>query len=109
MVKCMDPNIRTRNFEARNERIEAGTQRKTEAKGNPSALTESKESAINGKRKDSAQEETLVVSATVRINVEWRCSHPLLHQNRRRKAMGKIVQKEKLSEATKVRSRKRTR
>ena len=41
-------------------------------------------------RNDSAQEKTLVVSATMRINVEQQCNRPLLLQNRRCKAMGKI-------------------
>ena len=76
---------------------ESRQEHRRKAKGNPSALTGSKESAINGKRKDSAQEETLVVSATMRINVEKQCAHPLLLQNRRLKAMGKILRKEKLS------------
>ena len=40
------------------------------AKGNLSALNGSQESATNGQRKDSAPEETLVVSATMRRNVE---------------------------------------
>ena len=46
------------------------------AKGNQSALMGSKESAINGKQKDSAQEETLVVFATMRTNVENHRAHP---------------------------------
>ena len=66
-------------------------QRKPEAEGNLSALIGSKENGINGKQKDRAQEETLVVFATVRINVEKQRNRPLLHQNRRLKAMGKIL------------------
>ena len=39
----------------------------------------------------SAQEETHVASATMKTNVENRRAHPLLLQNRRRKAMGNIL------------------
>ena len=46
-------------------------------------------------QKESAQKETLAVSATMKTNVENRRAHPLLLQNRRRKAMGKILQKGK--------------
>ena len=56
-----------------------------EEKGNPSRLIGSKESSVNGKRKGNAQEETLVVSATMRSNVEKQSNRPLLLQNRRRK------------------------
>ena len=68
-------------------------QRELEAKGNQSALMGSKENALNGKRKESAQEETLAVSATTRTNVEKQCNRPLLLQNRRLKATGKIFER----------------
>ena len=45
-------------------------QRKLEAKENLSALKGRQENAINGKPKDSAQEETLEISATTRIIVK---------------------------------------
>ena len=64
------------------------------AQGNLSALKESKESSINGKKKDSAQEETPAVSATMRTNVESQRTHPLQPQNRRQKAKGKIFERE---------------
>ena len=57
-------------------------------KANRSALKGSRESAINGMQKDSAQEEIHVVSATMRTNVENQRAHPLLLQNRRRKSEG---------------------
>ena len=53
----------------------------------------SKESAINGKSRDSAQEETIVVSATMEANVAKQHNRPLPHQNRRH------LQKGTLSEA----------
>ena len=58
----------------------------------------SKENAINGKRVDSAQKETLSVSATMKINVEKHCNCPLLVQNRRRTAIGKFSSKVKASQ-----------
>ena len=44
-------------------------QRNTEAKGIPSVCKGSQEHAINGRRKECAQEQTFVVSFTMRINV----------------------------------------
>ena len=49
--------------------------------------------------KDSAHKETHVVSATIRTNVENGSAHPLLPQNRSRKAMGKDHREESLSKA----------
>ena len=46
---------------------------------------EDKENAINGKQKDSAREETSVVSGTMKISVQNRHQeplHPLSHQRR---------------------------
>ena len=54
----------------------------------------SKESAINGKSRDSAQEETIVVSATMETNVAKQHNRPLLHQNRRLRATGNIFERE---------------
>ena len=67
-------------------------------KGNLSAVRGSKESAVNGKQRNSAQEETHVVFTTMRTNVESQRAHHLLLQNRRRKAMGKTFEKDSLSE-----------
>ena len=55
--------ISTRNFQARNERIETGVLVKTQ-KGRTSALKEQQDTAINGKQKDIVQKEMLAVSAT---------------------------------------------
>ena len=78
MKRCLDQKIRARNFEARYERIEKGHGRK--AKGNQPALQGSQESAINGKQKGSAQEETHAVSATTNPSCDsW---HPPVCQNR---------------------------
>ena len=44
-------------------------------------------------KKDSAQKETLVVSATIRTNVENQRAHLLLLQNRERKAMENFFEK----------------
>ena len=44
--------------------------RKSETNGNLSTFTRSKESDIKRERKDNAQVETLVVSATIPVNVE---------------------------------------
>ena len=85
MVKrCLDQRIRARSFEARMKEPRQEHQRNTEAKGNPSVCKESQE---NGRRKVCAQERTLVVSFTMRINVGKRCDRPLLFQNRRRTAI----------------------
>ena len=43
---------------------------KKEVKGNPSASNEIREIAISGKQRENIQEETLVVSATIAVNVE---------------------------------------
>ena len=58
-----------------------------------------KENAFNGKQKDSAQREMFAVSDTTRISVEKQLNRLLLLQNRRLKAMGKILGKGKLSKA----------
>ena len=55
--------IRTRNFQARNERIETGALVKTQ-KRRMSALRGQQDTAINGNQKDSVQREMLAVSAT---------------------------------------------
>ena len=68
-------------------------QRNTEAKGNPLVCKGSQENAINGRRKECAQGQTLVVSFTMRINVGKWCDRPLLFQNRRRTAMGKFFER----------------
>ena len=46
-----------------------------------------------------SQEETLVVSATMRRNVEKQRDRPLVLQNRRRKAMGYFIRRREPSEA----------
>ena len=98
MVKrCLDQEIRARNL--RPEMTESRQEHQRKAKGNLSALKGSKESAINGKHKDSAQKETHVVSATMRTNVENQRAHPLLRQNRRRRTTGKLLRKDVFSEA----------
>ena len=105
--ECVDQRTRARNLRPEMKESRQEHQRKTELKGNPSALIGSKERAINGKRKDSAQEETLVVSATLRINVENRRALLLL-QNRRQKAMSKFLRKKspKCCSASERRSRR---
>ena len=66
----MDQKIRARNFEATDESIETRVPAKARSKGRPVSVDKgSKENAINAKRKDSAPEETLVVSATMRMIV----------------------------------------
>ena len=56
-----------------------------------SALNGNKENAINGKQKDSAQRETLAVSA-MRISVEKQHFQPLsFPKNRRLKTTGKVL------------------
>ena len=64
--------------------------RKTETKRNLSTLKRSQENAINGKRKDSAQEKTHDVSVAMRTNVTNTRDRLLLLQSRRRKAMEKF-------------------
>ena len=58
----IDQMIRTRNYKARNERIETYWSRVT--KGRKSGLRGEWENAISGKQLDSVQGETLAVSAT---------------------------------------------
>ena len=77
---------------------ESKQEHQRKAKGKLSALKGSKESAVNRKQKDSAHEETHVVSPTTRTNVVNQGAHPLLLQNRRLRALGKILRKESLSE-----------
>ena len=88
----MGRKITARNFEARNKKLKQEC--KLEVKGNLSALKESKENAVHGKRKDSAQKETLAVSATMKVNVDKQRNRPLLLQNRRLQATGKIFERE---------------
>ena len=57
----------------------------------------SKEKAINGKRKNWAQEETLVVSATMGTHVEKQPSSPA--PKLQTQSDGKILRKGELSEA----------
>ena len=90
--KCMDQRISARNSEARKPRQD----HQPKAKRNQSAF---QENAVSGKRKDSSQEETLVVSATMRINVEKQRDRPLVLQNRRRKAMVYFIRRREPSEA----------
>ena len=52
-----------------------------------SALKRNQETAIIGKQKDTAQKETLAVSATMKINVEKHRNRFVLHQNRTLKAV----------------------
>ena len=88
----MDRKITARKFEARNKKLKQ--EYKLEVKGNLSVLKESKENAVNGKWKDSAQQETLAVSATMKVNVDKQRNRPLLLQNRRLKATGKIFERQ---------------
>ena len=60
-----DQKLRLRNFDARNERIGTGAV-VTSRRGQKKVLKEDKENAINGKQKDSAREETSVVSGTMK-------------------------------------------
>ena len=87
--RCMDRKITARNFEARKKKLKQ--EYKLEVKGNLSALKESKENVVNGKRKDSAQKETLAVSATMKVNVEKTRNRPLLLQSRCLKATGQVL------------------
>ena len=59
----IDQTIRTRNFKARNERIETGVLVKSQ-KGETSAKREKWENAFKGRPTGSVQKETLVVSTT---------------------------------------------
>ena len=69
MVKRhIDQKIRTRNLQARNERIETGVSFKIQ-KGKMSALQGTQENAISGKQKDSVQREMHAASATVAVIV----------------------------------------
>ena len=56
---------------------ESRQEQQRKAEGNLSELEGSKESAINGKQKDSGQKETPVVSATMGTNAEHRRAHRL--------------------------------
>ena len=70
MVKrTMEQNIKTRNFQARNERngIRAVSKNRREKKA---VAEEVEENAINGKHQDKFQEETAEVSATMKVKVE---------------------------------------
>ena len=87
--------MRARNFDVGIERIDEGARAK--GKGKPVSVNRrqgqcKKMESINA----SAQEETHVASATMKTNVENRRAHPLLLQNRRRKAMGKILRRESI-------------
>ena len=62
-------------------------------------LREDQENAINGKQKDSVRKETIVVSATMGINVESGCRNPLLLQSRKQKKLVKHLREERVSEA----------
>ena len=65
-------------------------QRKTETKESLPTLRRSQENAINGKRKDNAQEKTHDVSVAMRTNGANQRDRLLLLQSRRRKAMDKF-------------------
>ena len=92
MVKrCMDQKkIRALNFEARNERIETGTQAKDKGKGKHV----SDENAINAKQKDSVQKEMLAVSATNNKRGKSTRSTSPATEPKTKKAMRKILRKE---------------
>ena len=77
----IDQSIRTRNFKARNERIETGVLVKS-LTGKMSALKEKWETAFNGRRTDNVQEETTVVLTTGLILVNEH-NHPLQLRERR--------------------------
>ena len=68
--RCMGQRIRARNFEARGERIETGVPAKDRSKEKPVTVEKKSENAINVNPKDSAQEETLVVSVKMSTNVD---------------------------------------
>ena len=61
-------------------------------------FNEEEDNAINGKQKDSVQEETIVVSATMGIKVENRHQHPHLLQSREQKKMAKNLREERVPE-----------
>ena len=75
----VDQTIGTRNFEARNERLERGVSVKS---GETPARKEKLENAFNGRRTDSVQEEILVVLTTGLILCNGH-NHPLLRQEHR--------------------------
>ena len=56
------------------------------------------ENAISGKQKDSVQEETVAVSATMGVNVKSQHQRPLLLQGREQKKTVKHLQEENASE-----------
>ena len=76
----VDQMIRTRNFRARNERIETGVRVKRQKR----------EESQCGKQMDSVQEETLAVSATG-IIVDNRHHHPLLLRRRRHRLTEEVL------------------
>ena len=59
--------IRTRNFQARNERIEQPSWLELTMK-NVSVFFGNQENAISRKQKDSVQKQTLAASATMRVS-----------------------------------------
>ena len=83
MVKrSIDQKLRSRNFDARNERIETGA-----IAGINVVLKEGQENAINGRHKDSVRKEIVVVFDTMRISVHGRHQRPFLPLNHRLKRM----------------------
>ena len=81
MVKrIIDQKLRSRKFDARNERIETGAV-VTSRRGSSG---EEKEFAVSGKQKRSVREETNAVSGTSVVDVQNRRRkplHPLSHQH----------------------------
>ena len=68
---------------------ESRQEQQRKAQGNLAALRGSKESAIKGKQKHSAEEETPVVSVTMGTNVEHRRARPLSHPEPQTQNSGK--------------------
>ena len=90
--RCLDQTIRTRNFEARNERFEHGAPTKRRRKISP-RWKEAKRVLSMERKRTLHKKETLAVSVTMRVNFENQRAHPLLSQNRRQNSMGKIFEK----------------
>ena len=96
--KRIDQKIRTRNFQARNERIETGVLVKTQQGKNVSAEG-NQENAISRKQEDSGQKEMLAASATTSLSVERKHNRPLLLQGRRHKMTEENFRKGSLPQA----------
>ena len=87
----IDQTIRTRNFKARNVRIETGVLGKSQKKGETSARKEKWESAFNGRQMESVQVEPPVVKTTGLVLVKEHNHSPLLRERRHRLTGGSLT------------------